>query len=50
MERFQDARKPAEAWRVTLIDMRERGAKISDEELERLVEWLDRVWGTNQDK
>jgi mono/diheme cytochrome c family protein len=50
MERVQGARKPAEAWRVTLIDMRERGAKLNDDELERLVEWLDRVWGTNQDK
>jgi hypothetical protein len=50
MERVQGARKPAEAWRVTLVDMRERGAKLNDEELERLVEWLDRVWGTNQDK
>jgi hypothetical protein len=50
MERVQGARKPAEAWRVTLIDMRERGAKVTDDELERLVEWLDRVWGTNQDK
>jgi len=28
--------------------MRERGARISDEELERLVEWLGGVWGTNQ--
>jgi cytochrome c553 len=50
MERVQGARKPAEAWRVTLVDMRERGASLADEELERLVEWLDRVWGTNQDK
>ena len=23
---------------------------LTDEELERLVEWLGRVWGTNQDK
>jgi hypothetical protein len=30
--------------------MRERGARISDQELEQLVEWLTRVWGTNQDK
>jgi hypothetical protein len=30
--------------------MRERGAKLTDEELERLVEWLGRVRGTNQDK
>lgn len=50
MERVQGARKPAEAWRVTLVDMRERGATLADDELERLVEWLDRVWGTNQDK
>jgi hypothetical protein len=34
---------------VTLVDMRERGAELSDEELERLVEWLSRVWETNQD-
>jgi mono/diheme cytochrome c family protein len=50
MDRVQGARKAAEAWRVTLVDMRERGAQLNDEELERLVEWLDRVWGTNQDK
>lgn len=50
VDRVQGARKPAEAWRVTLVDMRERGAVLNDEELERLVEWLDRVWGTNQDK
>ena len=37
-------------WRATLVDMRERGAQLSDEELERLVEWLTRVWGTNQGK
>jgi hypothetical protein len=30
--------------------MRERGAVLSDEELERLVEWLGRVRGTNQDQ
>lgn len=50
IDRVQGARKPADGWRVTLIDMRERGAALSDEELERLVEWLARVWGTNQDK
>ena len=50
MERVQGARKAADGWRVTLVDMRERGANLTDEELERLVEWLDRVWGTNQDK
>jgi hypothetical protein len=50
IDRAQGARKAEEAWRVTLVDMRERGAQLSDEELERLVEWLGRVWGTNQDK
>ena len=50
MEKVQGARKATEGWRVTLVDMRERGAQINDEELERLVEWLARVWGTNQDK
>jgi hypothetical protein len=30
--------------------MRERGAVVSDEELEKLVEWLGRVRGTNQDQ
>jgi mono/diheme cytochrome c family protein len=50
IDKVQGVRKATEAWRVTLVDMRERGAQLSDEELERLVEWLDRVWGTNQDK
>jgi mono/diheme cytochrome c family protein len=50
IDRAQNARKAEDGWRVTLVDMRERGAQLSDEELERLVEWLTRVWGTNQDK
>ena len=50
LDKVQGARKPADNWRVTLVDMRERGAQISDLELEQLVEWLGRVWGTNQDK
>ncbi len=50
MDRIDKVRKPAEAWRVTLVDMRERGAQLSDQELEQLVEWLARVWGTNEDK
>ena len=50
MERVESTRNPEEAWRVLLVDMRERGAKLSDQELEQLVEWLARVWGTNQDK
>jgi hypothetical protein len=32
---------------VLTLDMRERGAKLADEELERLVEWLGRTKGTN---
>lgn len=50
LDRVEQARNPEERWRVIAVDMRERGAKLSDEELERLVEWLGRVWGTNQDK
>ena len=50
LERVESTRKAAEAWRVTLVDMRERGAQLSDQELEQLVEWLARVWGTNEDK
>jgi cytochrome c553 len=50
MERVESTRNPEEAWRVILVDMRERGAQLSDQELEQLVEWLGRVWGTNQDK
>ena len=45
--RFNDVRYRPERWRVSVVDMRERGAKITDEELERLVEWLGRVKGTN---
>ena len=50
LDRVESARNPEDRWRVIAVDMRERGAKLSDEELERLVEWLGRVWGTNQDK
>jgi len=50
LDRVEKARYPEERWRVVAVEMRERGAKLEDEELERLVEWLGRVWGTNQDK
>jgi hypothetical protein len=50
LDRVENSRYPEEHWRVVAIDMRERGAVLGDEELERLVEWLGRVWGTNQDK
>jgi cytochrome c5 len=47
MDRVNDARYSADRWRVVALDMRQRGAKVSDEELERLVEWLGRVKGIN---
>jgi len=47
IEHVNGARFSAERWRVVIVDMRERGAKIEDEELERLVEWLGRTKGTN---
>jgi mono/diheme cytochrome c family protein len=50
LERVEISRKAEEEWRATLVDMRERGAQLGDQELEQLVEWLARVWGTNQDK
>src|SRR5262245_60338685 len=50
LDRVNQARLSQEGWRVLTVDMRERGAKLSDEELERLVEWLGRVKGTNQNQ
>jgi hypothetical protein len=47
MERINLARFSPDRWRVVTVDMRERGAKLSDEELEKLVEWLGRTKGTN---
>jgi hypothetical protein len=41
------ARFAADRWRVVLVTMRERGAVLTDEELERMVEWLGRVKGIN---
>jgi len=48
IERINTSRRTQEGWRVLAVDMRERGAKLTDEELEQLVEWLGRVKGTNQ--
>jgi hypothetical protein len=39
-----------DGWRKVALDMRERGARITDDEIEHLVEWLGRVRGTNRDK
>ena len=47
VERVNAARFSPDRWRVVTVDMRERGAKLEDEELERLVEWLGRTKGTN---
>ncbi|MEO8260596.1 MAG: cytochrome c [Acidobacteriota bacterium] len=47
LDRVNDTRYSPDKWRVTALDMRQRGAKLTDEELERLVEWLGRVKGTN---
>lgn len=47
VDRVNSARYAPERWRVVTVDMRERGAKLEDEELERLVEWLGRTKGTN---
>lgn len=50
LARVENARRDEDGWRVLVIDMRERGAVLADDEIERLVEWLGRVWGTNRDK
>jgi mono/diheme cytochrome c family protein len=47
VDRVNESRFSPDRWRVVTLDMRERGAKVTDEELERLVEWLGRVKGTN---
>ena len=46
-DRVKDARFSPDRWRVVAVDMRERGARLTDVELERLVEWLGRTKGTN---
>jgi hypothetical protein len=48
LDKSNNARFSPDRWRVVIVDMRERGAMLEDEELERLVEWLGRTKGTNQ--
>jgi cytochrome c2 len=48
LDKTNTARFSPDRWRVVIVDMRERGAKLEDEELERLVEWLGRTKGANQ--
>jgi cytochrome c2 len=47
LDRVNKARFAPDRWRVVTLDMRERGAQVADDELERLVEWLGRTKGTN---
>ncbi len=47
MDRINAARNSLDGWRVVLVNMREQGAVITDEELETLVEWLSRTRGIN---
>jgi cytochrome c2 len=47
LDRVNTGRFSPDRWRVITVDMRERGAKIADDEMERLVEWLGRTKGTN---
>ena len=47
---MNQTRRSEEGWRVLTLDMRERGAQLSDEEIERLVEWLGRTRGTNDNQ
>jgi hypothetical protein len=50
VSRVEQSRYAEERWRAIVVDMRERGAQLKDEESEQLVEWLARVWGTNENK
>jgi hypothetical protein len=47
LEVVNNSRFAADRWRVVLVTMRERGAVLTDDELERMVEWLGRVKGIN---
>jgi len=47
-DRFNKARFNPDRWRVVILEMREKGATLEDEEVEKLVEWLGRTKGTNQ--
>ena len=47
LDRVNEARFSPDRWRVVTLDMRERGATLADDDLERLVEWLGRTKGIN---
>jgi hypothetical protein len=42
-----NTRHNEEGWRVLLVNEREMGAQLNDEELEKLTEWLGRARGVN---
>jgi cytochrome c5 len=48
VERVFGPRYNEPRWRSIILDMRERGAKLSDDNVERLVEFLYRIWGTDR--
>ncbi|HYR85637.1 MAG TPA: hypothetical protein VE422_16225, partial [Terriglobia bacterium] len=47
LDKVMNSRFSADEWRVIAVQMKTRGANITNEDLERLVEWLGRVKGTN---
>ena len=47
LDTIMKSRFSPDEWRVIAVRMKTSGANISDEDLERLVEWLGRVKGTN---
>jgi len=47
LDRVMNSRYSPDEWRVISVQMKARGANITNEDLERLVEWLGRVKGTN---
>lgn len=47
IDQVMKSRFSLDEWRVIAVKMKTRGANISDVDLERLVEWLARVKGTN---
>jgi mono/diheme cytochrome c family protein len=50
LDRVMKSRYSADEWRVLAVQMKTRGANITDEDMERLVEWLGRVRGTNENQ
>jgi hypothetical protein len=48
LDRVYETRATLERWRVLLLEMRARGATMSDDhDLERMAEWLSRVQSAN---